>query len=103
MNKPVLCVCAVILAAVSASYAEYIEPVEDSVMRAEILGENDGERFVAPGHAEYQPEKAKEECSQMFTDKWLEHFKEKGFSTSEEVVTTYVEWCVKGYDKAKGR
>ena len=103
MIKTILISCGVLIFFVSAAYAEYVEPVEDSVMRAEILGENDGERFVAPGHEEYQPEKAKEECSQMFTDKWLEHFREKGFSTADEVVTTYVEWCVKCYDNAFGK
>lgn len=83
-------------------HAEYQESLEDSMMRAEILGENDGE-ILAKKHPGYQSDRLKEECNARFFSMWEEHFEEKGFKTSKEVATTYVDWCVKGYNKKSGK
>ena len=88
--------------AASYVHAQYEETLEDSMMRAEILGENDG-KILGKKHADYQSDKVREECNAMFYSKWEEHFEEKGFKISEEVVTTYVDWCVKGYNEKSGK
>jgi len=74
----------------------------DSEMRAEILGESSG-KAIAVDHSEYDPEKAKEACRAEFYKKWEEHFKEKGFSTDEGVVNSYVNGCMNKYNKAFGK
>lgn len=74
----------------------------DSELRAEILGEQGG-KPIAVDHTEYQPEKAKEECKELFHKQWEEHFKEMGFATDEGVVNSYVKGCMKSYNKAFGK
>lgn len=75
---------------------------ETSELRAEILGEQAG-KAIAVDHSEYQPDKAKEECKAAFHKTWEEHFKEQGFSTDEGVVNSFVEGCMKKYDKKFGK
>ncbi len=79
------------------SYAD-----SDSELRAEILGESAG-KAIAGDHSEYQPDKAKEECESSFQKQWKEHFEEKGFSTDEAVVNSFVGGCMKKYNKAFGK
>ena len=74
----------------------------DSEFRAEIIGESSG-KAIAVDHSEYEPEKAKEECKALFHKLWEEHFKEKGFSTDEGVVNSYVKGCMNKYNKAFGK
>lgn len=80
----------------------YLYADSDSEMRAEILGEQAG-KAIAVDHTEYQPDKAKEECKELFYKRWEEHFKEMGFSTDEGVVNSYVKGCMKSYNKAFGK
>ena len=79
------------------SYAD-----SDSEMRAEIIGESSG-KAIAVDHSEYDPEKAEEACRAAFYKTWEEHFKEKGFSTDEGVVNSYVKGCMNKYNKAFGK
>ena len=74
----------------------------DSELRAEILGEQGG-KAIATEHGEYQPEKAKKSCEELFPTKWEEHFKEKGFDTDEATVDSFVAGCVKAYKKKLGK
>lgn len=74
----------------------------DSELRAEILGEQGG-KAIAVDHSEYQPEKAEEECRELFHKQWEEHFKEMGFSTDQGVVDSYVKGCMKSYNKKFGK
>ena len=74
----------------------------DSEFRAEILGENTG-KAIAKDHGDYDPDKAAEACRESFYKTWEEHFKEKGFSTDEGVVNSYVKGCMNKYNKAFGK
>lgn len=74
----------------------------DSQLRAEILGEQGGKQ-IAGRHSEYQPDKAKEECRALFHKLWEEHFKEMGFETGQDVIDSYVNGCMKKYNKAYGK
>ena len=74
----------------------------DGAFRAEILGEYGGEA-IAKDHAEYDPEKAKEECRALFESKWRAHFDEMGFGSGPEVVDAYVAGCMKSYNKKFGK
>ena len=73
-----------------------------SELRGEILGEQAG-KAIAVDHSEYQPDKAKAKCKETFHKRWEEHFKEKGFSTNEGVVNSFVKGCMKKYNKKFGK
>jgi len=73
----------------------------DSELRAEIIGEQGG-KAIAVDHNEYQPEKAKKECKELFHKQWEEHFKEMGFDTDEATVNSFVAGCIKSYNKKFG-
>ena len=74
----------------------------DSELRAEILGEQGG-KAIAVDHNEYQPDKAKKECRELFHKQWEEHFKEMGFDTDKATVNSYVAGCMKSYNKKFGK
>ena len=75
---------------------------EDSEFRAEILGEQGG-KAIARDHGEYRPEKAKKACADLFAEKWVKHFKEKGFDTDEATAKSFVAGCMKAYSKKLGK
>jgi len=79
-----------------------LQASEDSEFRAEILGEQGG-KAIASDHGEYQPEKAKKACGDLFADKWVKHFKEKGFDTDEATAKSFVAGCMKAYTKKLGK
>lgn len=70
----------------------------DSELRAEILGEQGG-KAIATDHGDYQPEKAKKACGELFSERWEKHFKEQNFDTDEATVNSFVAGCMKAYDK----
>lgn len=74
----------------------------DGELRGEILGEYGGEA-IAKDHKEYDPEKAKEECTELFESKWRAHFDEMGFGSGPEVVDAFVGGCMKSYNKKFGK
>jgi len=74
----------------------------DSQLRAEILGEQGGKQ-IAGRHGEYLPDKVKEDCNALFHKLWEEHFKEMGFETGQDVVDSYVNGCMKEYNKKFGK
>ena len=74
----------------------------DSELRAEIIGESSG-KAIALDHSEYDPDKAAEQCKETYYKTWEEHFKEKGFSTDEGVVNSYVKGCMNKYNKKFGK
>ena len=74
----------------------------DGELRGEILGEYGGEA-IAAGHPEYEPEKAKVECRELFESKWRTHFDEMGFGSGTEVVYAFVGGCMKGYNEKFGK
>ena len=78
------------------------EEESDGAFRAEILGEYGGEA-IAKEHSEYDPEKAKAECSELFESKWRAHFDEMGFGSGPEVVDAFVASCMKGYNEKLGK
>lgn len=74
----------------------------DGELRGEILGEYGGET-IAKDHAEYDPEKAKVECTELFETKWRAHFDEMEFGSGPEVVDAFVGGCMKGYNEKFGK
>ena len=74
----------------------------DGELRGEILGEQGG-KAIAADHAEYNPEKAKEQCRELFESKWRDHFDEMGFGSGPEVVDAFVGGCMKSYNKKFGK
>lgn len=73
----------------------------DSELRAEILGEQGG-KAIATDDEEYQPEEAMETCGRLFSERWVEHFKEQGFDTDEATSDSFVAGCMKEYKKKFG-
>jgi hypothetical protein len=51
----------------------------DSEFRAEILGEQGG-KAIAIDHSDYQPEKVKSVCKDLYLERWKEHFRESFFT-----------------------
>ena len=77
------------------------ESQSDGELRGEILGEYGGEA-IAKDHAEYDPEKAKIECQELFESKWRAHFDEMGFGSGPKVVDAFVGGCMKSYNEKLG-